>query len=235
MQRIFIRQNAYKCAVIDISAIFHRLSIYRFMHLSSKLLEQAVHAFTSLPGIGKKTALRLALHLLQQDKERVQDFCNALGQMRTHIQFCRTCHNLSDFETCDVCSSTTRDKGMVCVVESIREAMAIENTQHYNGVYHVLGGLISPLDGITPQMLHIDSLVARVQTGEVRELIMALSPTIEGETTIFYINKQLESINADVQISSIARGVSFGGELEYADELTLGRSIVSRVPYKIGG
>jgi recombination protein RecR len=200
------------------------------MQVSSKLLEQAIQAFSSLPGIGKKTALRLSLHLLQQDKNRVNDFCSAISGMRAQIQFCQTCHNLSDSETCIVCASPARDKSTVCVVESIREAMAIENTQHYNGVYHVLGGLISPLDGISPQMLTIEHLVARAQEGEIKELIMALSPTIEGETTIYYIHNQIQHL--PIKVSSIARGVAFGGELEYADEITLGRSISSRVPYK---
>lgn len=200
------------------------------MNISSKLLSNAVDAFSSLPGIGKKSALRLALHILQQDKERVNDFCKAVQTMRADLRYCKVCHNLSDADICSTCASPSRQKNVICVVESIREAMAIENTQQFNGVYHVLGGLISPMEGISPNMLEIESLVERVKNQPNCELIMALSPTIEGETTIFYLNKQLEGLGAN--ISTIARGVSFGGELEYADELTLGRSIVARIPYK---
>jgi len=200
------------------------------MNISSKLLSNAVDAFSSLPGIGKKSALRLALHILQQDKERVNDFCKAVQTMRADLRYCKACHNLSDADICSTCASPSRQKNVICVVESIREAMAIENTQQFNGVYHVLGGLISPMEGISPNMLEIESLVERVKNQPNCELIMALSPTIEGETTIFYLNKQLEGLGAN--ISTIARGVSFGGELEYADELTLGRSIVARIPYK---
>lgn len=200
------------------------------MNLSSKLLEDAVQAFATLPGIGKKTALRLALHLLQTDNDDVSDFCNVLLKMKKYIQFCSTCYNISDDETCSICLSPKRDKKIICVVESIKEVMAIENTQQFNGVYHVLGGIISPIEGVGPNDLTINSLIGRVQEEEIEELIMAISPTIEGETTIFYISKQLQ--HSSVKISTIARGVSFGGELEYADELTLGRSIVSRINYK---
>lgn len=200
------------------------------MNLSSKLLENTVEAFSSLPGIGKKTALRLALHLLQTESEEVTIFCDAIVNMKKHIQFCKTCHNIADDTTCSICLAPKRDKKVVCVVEGIKEVMAIENTQQFNGVYHVLGGVIAPIEGIGPNDLNIDSLIDRVQNQEVNELIMAISPTIEGETTIFYISKQLK--DHPVKISTIARGVSFGGELEYADELTLGRSIVSRVTYK---
>lgn len=200
------------------------------MNLSSKLLESAVEAFASLPGIGKKTALRLSLHLLQADNSEVVEFCEAIIKMKRNIQFCDTCHNISDEKTCSICLSPKRDKTVVCVVETIKEVMAIENTQQFNGVYHVLGGIISPIEGVGPNDLNINSLIERIQKDKVEELIMAISPTIEGETTIFYISKQLKDI--DVKISTIARGVSFGGELEYADEVTLGRSIVSRVLYK---
>ena len=200
------------------------------MNLSSKLLENTVEAFSSLPGIGKKTALRLALHLLQSEKEEVTNFCEAIAKMKKHIQFCNNCHNIADDKTCSICLAPKRDKTVVCVVESIKEVMAIENTQQFNGVYHVLGGIISPIEGVGPNDLNIDSLLDRVQKDDIQELIMAISPTIEGETTIFYISKQLK--NSAVKITTIARGVSFGGELEYADELTLGRSIVSRVVYK---
>ena len=201
------------------------------MQLSSNLLEQAVAAFSRLPGIGKKTALRLALHLLQNPPEDTETFCQAIGQMRASIRFCKVCHHIADEEVCQVCASPRRDKGLICVVESIREVMAIEQTQQFQGTYHVLGGLISPIEGIGPQDLHINSLIQRIQTGEVRELIMALSPTIEGDTTTFFISKQLQG-QAGLQISTIARGVSFGGELEYADEITLGRSILGRIPYR---
>jgi recombination protein RecR len=200
------------------------------MNLSSKLLENAVEAFATLPGIGKKTALRLALHLLQEDKMAVQQFNEAITNMKQHIQFCKDCHNISDEEICSICASPKRDKSTICVVESIKEVMAIENTQQFHGVYHVLGGVISPIEGVGPNDLNISDLITRVQEQSVQELIMAISPTIEGETTIFYISKQLSE--HPVKISTIARGVSFGGELEYADELTLGRSILSRVNYQ---
>lgn len=200
------------------------------MNLSSKLLENAVEVFASLPGIGKKTALRLALHLLQTDSNDVSEFCEAILKMKQYIQFCTICHNISDDAICSICQSPKRDKTTVCVVEGIKEVMAIENTQQFNGVYHVLGGVISPIDGVGPNDLNIDSLLERIPKDNIQELIMAISPTIEGETTIFYISKQLKE--SPVKISTIARGVSFGGELEYADELTLGRSILSRVSYK---
>lgn len=200
------------------------------MNLSSKLLENAVEVFAGLPGIGKKTALRLALHLLQGEKEQVNEFCMAITKMKEHIQFCKTCRNIADEEECSICQSPKRDKSVVCVVEGIKEVMAIENTQQFNGVYHVLGGVIAPIEGVGPADLTIDHLVQRVKEEGVKELIMAVSPTIEGETTIFYIAKQLH--DQEVQISTIARGVSFGGALEYADEMTLGRSILSRVAYK---
>ena len=200
------------------------------MNLSSKLLENTVNAFASLPGIGKKSALRLALHLLQSDPNEVVDFCEAIATMKKNIQFCQSCHNIADDKFCSICISPKRQKETICVVEGIKDLMAIENTQQFNGVYHVLGGVISPIEGIGPRDLNIDSLVERVKKDQVKEIIMAISPTIEGETTIFYISKQLKEM--EVNISTIARGVSFGGELEYADELTLGRSIMSRVPYK---
>lgn len=200
------------------------------MNLSSKLLEDAVDALAILPGIGKKTALRLALHLLQMEETDVEAFSSALLNMRKNIKFCKKCHNLADGELCSVCTAPKRDQSVVCVVETIKEVLAIENTQHFNGAYHVLGGVISPIEGIGPTDLNIDSLIQRIKSGEVKEMIMALSPTIEGDTTIYYISKQIKE--QEVRISTIARGVSFGGELEYADELTLGRSIVSRIPYK---
>lgn len=200
------------------------------MNLSSKLLENTVDSLSTLPGIGKKTALRLALHLLQTDNNEVTTFCDTILKMKKHIQFCNTCYNIADDKTCSICLSPKRDKSIICVVESIKEVMAIENTQQFNGVYHVLGGVISPIEGVGPNDLTIDSLLVRIAQEGTKELIMAISPTIEGETTIFYISKQLKDV--DLKISTIARGVSFGGELEYADELTLGRSILSRVAYK---
>ena len=200
------------------------------MNLSAKLLENTVRAFASLPGIGKKTALRLALHLLQADAEEVTDFCTAIVEMKKNIQFCQSCHNISDDNICSICAAPKRNSSTICVVEGIKDLMAIENTQQFNGVYHVLGGIISPIEGVGPNDLQINSLVQRIEKGGVKELIMAISPTIEGETTIFYISKQLQDY--PVNITTIARGVSFGGELEYADELTLGRSIMSRIPYK---
>jgi recombination protein RecR len=203
------------------------------MNYSSKLIEEAVQAFASLPSIGKKTALRLVLHLVKMEPEFTERLGTALLNMRRNIQFCQECHHLSDGPECQVCSDARRDRSIVCVVENIRDVMAIEDTGQYRGLYHVLGGVISPLEGIGPESLQIESLVQRVAQGGISEIIMAVSPTIEGETTIFYLSKQLQDY--PVRISAIARGVSFGGELEYADELTLGRSIMARVPYKSEG
>ena len=200
------------------------------MNFSSKLLEEAVNAFASLPGIGKKTALRLVLHLVTREVETVDQFGDAIVKMRREIKSCKVCHNLSDEELCNICRDQRRDQQVICVVESIRDVMAIEDTGQYRGMYHVLGGVISPLEGIGPGELTIDSLEQRLAAGDTKEVVMAISPTIEGETTIFYISKRLKDL--DLKISTIARGVSFGGELEYADELTLGRSIVARVPYQ---
>ena len=200
------------------------------MNFSSKLLEDSVAAFSSLPGIGKKSALRLVLHLMNQDKEVTNDFAKALMKMREQIKECRTCNNISDNEICNICADSRRDKSTICVVETIRDVMAIEDTAQFRGRYHVLGGVISPIEGVGPSDLNIADLVDRIKEEEIGEIIMAVSPTIEGDTTIFYICKQLKDI--PVKVSTIARGVSFGGELEYADELTLGRSIVARVPYQ---
>ncbi|MCB0533230.1 MAG: recombination protein RecR [Lewinellaceae bacterium] len=199
------------------------------MNFSSKLIEKAVDAFATLPGIGRKTALRLVLHLLKQDKTVTEQFSTALVNMREGIRECTQCHNLADEDLCQICADTRRDHSMLCVVETIRDLMAIEDTGQYRGLYHLLGGIISPIEGIGPADLNIDSLVERVQTGAVKEVIMAISPTIEGETTVYYLAKKLQPTG--VQLSSIARGVSFGGDLEYADEITLGRSIVARIPY----
>jgi recombination protein RecR len=200
------------------------------MTFSSKLIEKAVEAFSSLPGVGKKTALRHVLHLIQQDKSATEQFVGAISAMREGIQFCRNCHNLSDDPTCQVCADPRRDSSLVCVVENVRDLMAIEETNQYRGLYHVLGGIISPIEGVGPEDLQIDSLVQRAAQGGIKEIIMAISPTIEGETTIYYISKKLQPY--PVSISAIARGVSFGGDLEYADEITLGRSIMARTPYK---
>jgi recombination protein RecR len=200
------------------------------MNFSSKLLEDAVAEFAKLPGIGQKTALRLVLHLLNRDKDEVQKFSSAISKLRNEIQFCETCHNISDSAVCEICASHKRDHSLICVVEDTRDVMAIENTSQYNGVYHVLGGLISPMDGIGPGDLQVDSLVDRLKDTAVKETIFALSATMEGDTTIFYLHKRLKQF--PVTISTIARGIAFGGELEYVDEITLGRSIVTRVPYE---
>lgn len=200
------------------------------MEFSSKLLENAVYEISQLPGIGKRTALRLALHLLKQPKERSLDLSNALTNLREHINFCRSCHNISDLELCEICSSSKRDETLVCVVEDIRDVMAIENTGQFRGLYHVLGGRISPMEGVGPQDLTIGSLVNKAKEGKIKELIFALSSTMEGDTTNFYIYKQIDGLG--IATSTIARGISVGDELEYADEVTLGRSILNRVPFE---
>ena len=196
----------------------------------SQLLEKAVSEFAKLPGIGRKTALRLVLHLLRQETEDVEHFAEALTRMRHEVRHCRVCHNISDSDLCPICSNPQRDSSTICVVENIRDVMAIENTAQYNGLYHVLGGVISPMDGIGPSDLEISSLVSRVSEGGVKEVILALSPTMEGDTTNFYIFRKLADF--DVRLSVIARGISVGDELEYADEVTLGRSILNRTPFK---
>lgn len=198
------------------------------MIFSSKLIEDAVQEFSKLPGIGKKTALRMVLQLMKMDKAQVDVFTGALSRMRHEIQFCGQCHNVSDGAVCTICANPGRNRAQVCVVENIRDVIAIESTQQYSGLYHVLGGILSPLDGIGPEQLQILSLQERVVSNGVEELIMALSPTIEGDTTVYYIAKQLK--DAPVRITTIARGISFGGELEYADETTLARSIAKRLP-----
>jgi recombination protein RecR len=198
------------------------------MIFSSTLLENAVNEFAKLPGIGKKTALRLVLHLLKKDINDVQNFSEAILKMREEINFCNRCHNISDKQLCNICADRARKQYMICVVESIRDVIAIESTQQYNGLYHVLGGIISPLDGIGPDQLQIDSLLKRVENEKTEELIFALSPNIQGDTTIFYINKKIKKDT--IKITTIARGIAFGGELEYADEMTLARSISNRMP-----
>ena len=200
------------------------------MNFSSKLLEDAVNEFSKLPGVGQKTALRLVLHLLNKEQEEVELFGNALIRLRKEIKHCQVCHNISDNQLCSICAAAKREKEVICVVEDTRDVMAVENTGQYFGVYHVLGGLISPMDGIGPSDLFIDSLVQRVATTPVKEVILALSATMEGDTTLFYLYKRLKDFQ--IPITTIARGIAFGGELEYADEITLGRSIVTRVPYQ---
>ena len=200
------------------------------MNFSSKLLEQAVAEFSRLPGVGQKTALRLVLHLLKQPETELTRFTDSLTELRRNIQYCSTCYNLSDLEVCRICSSPKRDSSLVCVVEDSRDVMAIENTNQYTGVYHVLGGLISPMDGIGPADLRIDELVEHIRNKDVKEVILAVSATMEGDTTIFYLFKKLQEFN--IKITTIARGIAFGGELEYVDEVTLARSIATRVPYE---
>jgi recombination protein RecR len=195
----------------------------------SQLLEKAVGEFAKLPGVGRKTAMRLVLYLLRQDHTMVENFGNAILKLKREVKYCKVCHNISDTETCNICTNPKRDASTLCVVENIRDVMAVEATQQYKGLYHVLGGVISPMDGIGPSDLQIESLVNRVKEGRIQEVILALSTTMEGDTTGFYICRKLESY--DVKLSFIARGISVGDELEYADEITLGRSIVNRTPY----
>lgn len=196
---------------------------------SSALLENAVNEFAKLPGIGRKTALRLVLHLLRQEEFSVENFGNAIIKLRKEIKYCHECHNISDSDTCSLCSDPNRDDSIICVVENIKEVMVIENTHQFKGRYHVLGGVISPMDGIGPSDLEIDSLVKRVSEGGIQEIILALSATMEGDTTNFYIFRKLAPYN--IKISILARGVSVGDELEYTDEITLGRSIINRMPF----
>ena len=203
------------------------------MNFPSKSLEKAVLAMSALPGIGKKTALRLVLHLVQDEFRKSEQIVQSLAELKAQIRHCKKCHIIADKDLCEICSSHYRNKKQICVVESLRDVMAIEDTQQYNGVYHILGGVISPINGVGPSELNIHTLIRRVEEEEAEELIMAISPTIDGDTTIFYISKLLAG--KPVKISTIARGVSFGGELEYADELTLGRSIATRLPYTVNG
>jgi recombination protein RecR len=204
------------------------------MQFSSSLLENAVNEFAKLPGIGKKTALRLVLHLLKQDKNNVQQFSDVMARMRSEIKFCQRCFNVADGDICSICANSMRKQEMICVVESIRDVIAIESTQQYSGTYHILGGIISPLDGVGPDQLNIESLVHRVQKEKTEELIFALNPNIQGDTTIYYIQKKLSAGAGgqpfNLRITTIARGIAFGGELEYADEMTLARSLQNRLP-----
>ena len=202
------------------------------MQFSSQLLENAVNEFAKLPGIGKKTALRLVLHLLKQEENNVQQFSEVIAKMRNEIKFCQRCYNVADGDICSICANSMRKQETICVVENIRDVIAIESTQQFNGTYHVLGGIISPLDGVGPDQLNIESLVNRVQKEKTEEIIFALNPTIQGDTTIYYIQKKLSAANGqqDIRITTIARGIAFGGELEYADEMTLARSLQNRLP-----
>ena len=195
----------------------------------SQLLERAVESFSQLPGVGRKTALRLVLHLLRQSTEDVDSFADAITRVKHDVKYCKVCHNISDTDVCSICSDPRRDASVVCVVENIQDVMAIENTQQFHGLYHVLGGIISPMDGIGPNDLEIESLVKRVEEGEVKEIILALASTMEGDTTNFYISRKLK--DKQVKLSVIARGISVGDELEYTDEVTLGRSILNRTPF----
>ncbi|WP_132051144.1 recombination mediator RecR [Pseudocnuella soli] len=197
------------------------------MEFSSALLETAVNEFAKLPGIGKKTALRLVLHLLKQDAEEVQHFSEIVARMRSEIKFCQRCHNVADTDTCSICANAARKQDVICVVENIRDVIALESTQQFNGTYHVIGGVISPLDGVGPSQLNLDTLIHRTQKEGTAEVIFALSPTIQGDTTIYYIQKKLPP---GIKVTTIARGIAFGGELEYADEMTLARSLQNRLP-----
>ena len=222
----FERLETFICFVVNEIDIPY----FRNMNFSSKLLESAVEEFSKLPGVGKKTALRLVLHLLKSSSTEVHNFSNSITTLKDNIKYCQKCHNISDEGICEICNSTKRDVSTICVVEDTRDVMAIENTHQYQGLYHVLNGLISPMDGVGPADLTIELLLERVRTGEVQEVIFALSATMEGDTTIFYLHKKLKDFN--IKISTIARGIAFGGEIEYADEITLGRSIATRVPYE---
>lgn len=198
------------------------------MQLPSSLLENAVNEFAKLPGIGKKTALRMVLHLLKQDVAAVDQFSEVIARMRKEIKFCQRCFNISDGDICSICANSQRRQSMICVVENFRDVIAIESTQQYNGTYHVLGGIISPLDGVGPDQLHIEALISRLEKEQTEELIFALSPNIQGDTTIYYIQKKIQHLPCT--ITTIARGIAFGGELEYADEMTLARSLANRLP-----
>jgi recombination protein RecR len=199
----------------------------------SRIFEQAVNEFASLPGIGKRSAVRMVLHMLSKNNADAKRFGETMIRLTQEIRFCKKCHNISDTEICSICSDNRRDQGVICVVEDVRDLLAVENTNQYHGLYHVLGGIISPMDGIGPNNLNIESLIERLKNEPVKEIIMALSATMEGDTTVFYIYKKISQLNRnDLRLSSIARGVSIGDDLEYADEVTLGRSILNRTPYE---
>ncbi|MBS1762623.1 MAG: recombination protein RecR [Bacteroidetes bacterium] len=197
------------------------------MIFSSSLLENAVNEFAKLPGIGKKTALRLVLHLIKQNEDSVLGFSESIAKLRKEIKFCNSCHNISDTNLCSICSNIHRNKEMICIVENIRDVIAIENTQQFNGTYHVLGGIISPLNGVGPDQLNIETLIKRVENNNITELVFALNPNIQGDTTIYYIERKLQHLK--IKITTIARGIAFGGELEYTDEVTLAKSITNRI------
>jgi recombination protein RecR len=201
----------------------------RFVEFSSKIIEQAVEAFAQLPGVGKKTALRFVLHVIKQDKTQSENLSKLVSQLKTDLKFCTKCHNISEHDVCEICTNPSRDESTICVVQDYRDILAIENTGLYKGHYHVLGGLISPLEGITPSGLNIDTLVNKISANSVSEIILALNATMEGETTSFYIFRKIAPFN--IKLSAIARGIPVGDELEYADEVTLGRSITNRVPF----
>ena len=200
------------------------------MELPSKLLQNAVDQMASLPGVGKRTALRLVLHLLKNSEQEVEQFSKSFSHLKQHIKYCKSCHNISDTDMCSICNNSVRDHSTLCVVEDIRDLMAIENTLQFKGIYHVLGGVISPMDGIGPNDLKVDSLIEKVKVGSIKEVILALSTTMEGDTTNFYISRKLA--DCEVKLSTLSRGVSIGDEIQYADELTLGRSILNRMPYE---
>jgi len=200
------------------------------LNLPSKVLEDVVHSFSQLPGIGRKSALRLVLHLLRMQPQQVERFGDALLRLHKELKYCKNCHNIAADEICEICCDEKRDKKLICVVEDIRDVIALENTGQYKGLYHVLGGLISPMDGVGPSQLTIDSLTNKIGNGDIEEMVVALSTTMEGDTTLFYLYKKIKQF--DIKVSTLARGVAIGGELEYADEITLGRSILNRVPYE---
>lgn len=206
-----------------------RICIFTILEFSSKIIEQAVDAFAQLPGVGKKTALRFVLHVIKQDKQQTEQLSKIISQLKTDLKFCARCHNISEHEVCEICSNPSRDETLVCVVQDYRDILAIENTGLYKGHYHVLGGLISPMEGITPSGLNIETLINKISTNSVREIILALNATMEGETTSFYIFRKIAPFN--IKLSAIARGIAVGDELEYTDEITLGRSIINRIPF----
>lgn len=227
---VFIQPNQFKEILrrFIIFAIQLYIPTLNKMIFSSKLIEDAVDSFSRLPGIGKKTALRMVLHLLKEEESTVQHFSDTISKMRSEICFCPQCNNISDGGLCSICNNTARNNNIICIVENIRDVISIESTQQFNGQYHVLGGLLSPLDGIGPEQLNLGNLWTRIENGTVSEIIMALNPNIEGDTTVYYITRQIK--NKEITVTGIARGVSFGSELEYTDDLTLARSIAKRLP-----